>query len=293
VQIKEPSYLREMLFSQGNLYALLGSVAAGVLLSIPYGFGAGLMPLIGFMAGDAIAAMYIPASEAFRAKVDKKFRDQARATTRAHLLEEIEKRDIFSTQAFGSLDAYHRMVTRVDSLYRVAEDSRTRLSQRDVEKLDDATLDYLCMWLAALVTEERARAVQIKDIEARLQAIEQDLSEAKPGSDQAQLQKARNEYLSLITRQRRMLSRKMAIEAAMLSMPDQMDEIYQTIVTAPTSSEIGSKMADSIAKLGLEEDLEVELEGALRETVPNISMRMQDRSMAQKKAAAVQQKLKG
>lgn len=293
MQIKEPSYLREMLFSQGNLYALLGSVTAGVLLSIPYGFGAGLMPIIGFLAGDAIAAMYIPASESFRAKVDKKFRAQAREATRAHLLEEIEKRDIYNTKAFGSLDAYHRMQGRVESLYRVAEDNRTRLSMRDVEKLDDATLDYLCMWLAALVTEERAQAVQIKDVEARLQAIERDISDAKPGSDQAQLQKARNDYLSLITRHRRMQSRKTAIEAAMLSMPDQMDEIYQTIVTAPTSTEIGSKMADSIAKLGLEEDLEVELEGALRDTVPDISMRMQDRSMTQKKAAAMQQKLKG
>lgn len=286
--IKQPSYLREMLFSNGNLYALLGSIAAAAVLSIPYGFGAGLVPLIGFAAGEAIAAMFIPFSERFRAKVDKAYRIQARETTRKHLLEEIaqrQQRDAHAWGNFGSHESYRRMQMRVASLYRIAQDRHTQLSLSDVEKLDDATLDYLCMWLAALVIEERARAVSLEDIEARLQMIEHDLHAARPGTDQMQLQKARNEYLSLITRHRRMLSRKMAIEALMLSMPDQMDEIYQTIVTAPTATDVDSKLADAIAKLGLEEDLEAELEGALRETVPDFSVRLEARPATQKKAA--------
>ncbi len=278
-----------MLFSQGNVYALLGTVATGVLLSIPYGFNAALVPLIGFVAGEAIAAMFIPYSENFRAKIDKKHRDQTREATRRHLLDEIESRDGDSHNAYGSIDAYQRMVERVASLYRIAEDSRTQLSLSDVEKLDDATLDYLSMWLAAMVIEERARAVSIQDVEGRLERIDADLGDVKPGTDQLQLQKARNEYLSLITRHRRMISRKVAIEAAMLSMPDQMDEIYQTIMTAPTSSDVDSKLADSIAKLGLEEDLEAELEGALRETMPSISAQLEDQYVTRKSAAAKQQ----
>ena len=265
-----------MLLSNGNMVAALGSVAAGVLLSLPYGFAAGLLPIIGFAAGETIAAMFIPYSENFRARVDKKYREQVREATRSHLLDEIEKRDQHSEGA-GSHESYLRMLDRVASLYRVANDSRTRLSLRDVEKLDDATLDYLRMRLAALIIEERARAVELKDVEARLQIIERDLAASRPGSDQVQLQKARNEYLSLITRHRRMLSRKLGIEAAILSMPDQMDEIYQTIVTAPTSVDVDSKLAESIAKLGLEEDLEAELEGALRETAPELSARPENR----------------
>ena len=265
-----------MLLSNGNMVAALGSVAAGVLLSLPYGFAAGLLPIIGFAAGETIAAMFIPYSENFRARVDKKYREQVREATRSHLLDEIEKRDQHSEGA-GSHESYLRMLDRVASLYRVANDSRTRLSLRDVEKLDDATLDYLRMRLAALIIEERARAVVLKDVEARLQIIERDLAASRPGSDQVQLQKARNEYLSLITRHRRMLSRKLGIEAAILSMPDQMDEIYQTIVTAPTGVDVDSKLAESIAKLGLEEDLEAELEGALRETAPELSARQENR----------------
>lgn len=288
----QPSYLREMLLSRGNLYAFLGSAATGALLSIPYGFGAGLLPLVCFAAGEAIAALYIPSSERFRAKVDKKYREQARDTTRSHLLDEIMRRK-GKNDASGSMESYARMVDRVSSLYQVASDSRTQLSLRDVEKLDDATLDYLRMWLAVQVIEERAKAVSQKDIEKKLEQIDSHLSDAQPGTDQLQLQKARNEYLSLITRHRRMLSRKTAIEAAMLSMPDQMDEIYQTIVTAPTASDVESKLTESIAKLGLEEDLENELEGALRETVPDAAVRLETRQATHQSAASRQQNLKG
>ena len=56
---KQPSYLKEMLASQGNLYAGLSSMAAAALLSIPFGFGIAALPLIAFAAGELIAA-YAP-----------------------------------------------------------------------------------------------------------------------------------------------------------------------------------------------------------------------------------------
>ncbi|MFZ6677382.1 hypothetical protein [Undibacterium sp. Tian12W] len=280
MQIKQVSYVKEMLYSQGNMFAVLGTVAASVLISIPYGFNAALIPLIGLVAGETIAAMFIPYSENFRAAVDKKYREQERAASRQHFLEEIHKLEGIAFKVFGSMDAYQRMLQHVASLYQYASDSRTSLSMNDVEKLDDATLDYLSMWLALTVIEERANSVNMKEVETRLERIDQDLADIKPGMDQLQLQKARNDYLSLITRQRRMLSRKAAIEAAIISMPDQMDEIYQTIMTAPTSSDVDSKLAESIAKLGLEEDLEAELEGALRDTMPVISQELENRKQS-------------
>lgn len=276
-----------MLLGQGNMLALLATCAASVLLSFPFGLNLALLPFIGFFAGEAIAAMFIPYSENFRAKVDKKYRDQERESTRQHLQGEIEKRQGKVARAFGSIDAYQRMQQHVESLYKIAADSRTQLSAIDVEKLDDATLDYLSMWLALMVIEERAGAVNLAEIEIRLADIDSDLDNMQPGSDQLQLQKARNEYLSLITRHRRMLSRKFAIEAAILSMPDQMDEIYQTIMTTPSSTDVDSKLAESIAKLGLEEDLEAELEGALRESMPDVSQHLVSRQSG--RAAATSQ----
>jgi hypothetical protein len=55
----KPSYVREVLTSQTNLYAGLGSLALGVVLSIPFGFGIGALPLIAFAAGDILAALHI------------------------------------------------------------------------------------------------------------------------------------------------------------------------------------------------------------------------------------------
>ncbi len=277
MQKKEISYVKEMLLSPGNVYAMLATAATSVLLSIPYGFKAALVPLILFTAVDAIAAMFIPFSENFRAKINKQYRDAERESSRQRLLEEIGRRQGNSAAYFGSFDSYHRMLQHVSALYKIAFDTQTRLALPDVEKLDDATLDYLSMWLALMVIEERTNAISLDEIEMRLQNVDADLANLKPGADHLQLQKARNEYLSLITRHRRMLSRKTAIEAALLAMPDQMDEIFQTIMSAPSSSDMDSALADSIAKLGLEEDLEAELEGALRDSMPAISQQMSSR----------------
>jgi hypothetical protein len=287
VPASEPSYLKEMLTSQGNVYALLGSLATGLVLSIPFGFGLGAIPLVVFGAGEAIAAMFIPSSATFRANVDRKYREKAREAMRAHLEEEIRKRVGNRNASRGSMAAYTRMLERVASLYTIAEDSRTQLSLRDVERLDDATLDYLSVWLAILVIDDRSAAVDLRDIERRLEAIDRDLREAKTGVDAKQLQKARTEYAALVSRHRRMLSRRTALEAAMVSMPDQMEEIYQTVVTAPTSSDVGSRLEDAIARLRLEEDVEAELAGELGDSVPDFSVRLQQRQGETRKLQAV------
>lgn len=275
-----PSYLKEMLLSPGNIYAVLGMLAASVVVSLPYGLEAGLVPLIALAAGEAVAALFIPYSPSFREKIDKRHRQSIREAARTHLLSEIERRKDMMKTAYASFSGYQRMISRVNSIYRIAGDSRTAISLADAEKLDDTTLDYLRMWLAVMVTEERARAVSIQEIEARLANLEQELNSARPGTDQTQLNQARSEYLSILTRHRRMASRKAAIEAAMLSMPDQMDELYQAIVTAPAASDTGSKLADAIARFGIEDDLESELEGALRDTLSNNASESPPRTLA-------------
>ncbi|MGB0128720.1 MAG: hypothetical protein WBP72_13865, partial [Rhodocyclaceae bacterium] len=138
-----------------------------------------------------------------------------------------------------------------------------------------------------LVIDDRSAAVDLREIERRLETIDRDLGEAKAGMDLRQLQKARAEYAGLVGRHRRMLSRKTALEAALVSMPDQMEEIYQTIVTAPTSSDVGSRLEDAIARLRLEEDVEAELAGELGESVPDFSARLQQRQAETRKLQPV------
>ncbi|MFZ4535131.1 hypothetical protein [Propionivibrio sp.] len=260
----KPAYLKEMLTSQGNLYALLGSTAVGVVLSIPFGFGVGAIPLIAFAAGEIIAAMYLPSSISFRDRVDRKLRRQGRVAARNQLLQEIEARCTKRDNSFQQLTrVYTRMSERIAALYAHADSSSNRLSLQDVEKLEDAGLDYLRVWLAVLVMEDRATQINLSDIEERIAGLDRELKSPRPGSDLRQLQKARAEYVAIIERYHRMTSRKRALEAAMLSMPDQMEEIYQTIMTTSDTEDVGSRLDDAIAKLRLQEDIEAELAGEI------------------------------
>jgi len=259
-----------MLTSQGNMYAGLASVATAVLLSIPFGFGFGAIPLIAFAAGEFIAAMYVPATITFRDAADRRFRARNRAAARNRLLDEIQARDKKRTAFDQTLKTWRKMSERVESLYRHAAETRTNLLIIEIERLDDATIEYLCIWLARLVMEDRAESVNLKEIEQRVATINRELENARPGVDARQLQKAKAEYLALVERHNRMMSRKTAIEAAMLSMPDQMEEIYQTIMTTPASEDIGSRLEDSIENLRLQEDIEAELSGELEDALPGM-----------------------
>lgn len=282
---KKPSYLGEMLTSQGNLYAGLGTLATATLLSIPFGFGIGAIPLVAFAAGEIIASMYIPASIAFRDRVDRKWRTRERLATRQRLLAEIDARAQRSSDFQQTMSAYSRMASRVASLYSRADDAQTRLSSRDVERLDDATIEYLYICLASLVMDERGDAIKPREILERIAQLDQEIATPKPGADLRQLQKARIEYLAILERHHRMLSRKRALDAAMLSMPDQLEEIYQTIMTTPLSEDVGSRLEESITKLRLQEDIEAELAGDMAEAVPGMAVPRRSENHAPRLAA--------
>lgn len=268
----KPSYVREVLTSQTNLYAFLGSLAVGALLSIPFGFAVGAVPLIAFAAGDILAALHIPSLPTFREKVDRRWRANVRQTSREQWMAEIQKRAGKRVPPVPTLRTYQRMYERVQSLYQRADSGHGRLAWRDVEQLEEVTLEYLAMWLALLVMNDRAESVNLREVEQQVAALDRELAAPRPGTDLRQLQKARTDYLAIIERHHRMLSRRRAIEAAMLSMPDQLDEIYQTIMTLPVSEDVGTRLEEAIGRLRLQEDIEADLASDLAEALPGVAM---------------------
>jgi hypothetical protein len=269
-----PPYLHEMLTSQGNLYALLGSLAAAALLSIPFGFTVGAIPLIAFAAGEVIAAMYVPGSVSFRIKVDGRRRQAARAASRAELIEEIRRRA--ARRGHGgrfekTMAIYARMIEYVDSLYPLAARGGTQLSVRDVEKLDNASLEYLCVQLALLMIEARAALINLDDMQQRIDAIDRELASPRAGTDTDALHKARADYLALAGRHRRMSSHKAALEATFSSMPAQMEDIYQSIVENPASQTLGARLDEAFDSLRLDEAIGKELAEDLSEELPNLA----------------------
>ncbi len=269
----EPNYMWEFLTHENNIYAGLGSIALATIISIPFGFGLGALPLIAFGAGELIASLYVPARIDFQEKVKLRIREENRTKARTRIFQEISSRS-GGRPTPRLMNAWTRMEERVNALAKFAEESRSQMSRQDVERLHDANLDFLSLWLADLVIDDRSRSVDLFEIEERLARIEEELAAPQIKTDQRNLQLARNEYVSLITRQKRMQSRKVAIEAAMLSMPDQIEEIYQMIVASPYSSSMGSKLEESLAKLRLEEDLEAELSADLGEAIPEMTVRV-------------------
>ncbi|HRD90077.1 MAG TPA: hypothetical protein PK752_17725, partial [Accumulibacter sp.] len=176
------------------------------------GFAVGAVPLIAFAAGDILAALHIPSLPTFREKVDRRWRANVRQTSREQLMTEIQKRSGKRPLPEPTLRTYQRMYERVQSLYQRADSGHGRLAWRDVEQLDEVTLEYLAMWLALLVMNDRAESVNLREVEQQVAALDRELAAPRPGTDLRQLQKARTDYLAIIERHHRMLSRRRALE---------------------------------------------------------------------------------
>lgn len=271
---EEPPYLKEMLTSPGNVYTGLSAAAIGTLLSIPFGFAVGLIPVVCFAAGDAIAAMFIPNSAKFRQSVDLKYRRERRENVRRHLLEELTLR---LPENAPELFVYRRMLDRLQSLHAIAANRSSSLSQGDVERLDDACVDYLALLLAKVLSEEREQSVDSGALQRRAESIRAQLERSKNLSDRRTLQKALDDMETVIARHRRLEHRKTAIETALLAMPDTVEEIYHNMITNPNASNAADYLQSAVERLRLEEELdyavaqEVEAVSPLKRTMSTSS----------------------
>jgi hypothetical protein len=116
----KPSYVKEVSDQSDQPLRLPRFAGAGAVLSIPFGFGVGAVPLIAFAAGDILAALHIPSLPTFREQVDRRWRAKLRQASREQLIDEIQKRAGKRALAAATLRTYQRMYERVQSLYQRA-----------------------------------------------------------------------------------------------------------------------------------------------------------------------------
>ena len=261
----EISYLKEMISSPTSVYGLLGTLTVAALLSIPLGVGVAIIPVLFFGAIQSIAALFIPSSPVFQAAVQKRKRSERREKSRAHLVEEIERRD--SGEAQFHWRAYHRMRERVNSLTQIAHNRETAMSERDVERLDDATVDYLGLWLAWLVMAERWQNVDEEGITKRITAIDRQLDKLTDAVERRRLEKARSDLDRILNRRKTLWSRATEVEAKMLAMTDTLEEVYQRVITNPNSDDATSQLQEAVERMKVEEEIDMavdtELDGLL------------------------------
>jgi hypothetical protein len=253
----DTSYLMEMLKDQKTLYGLLGSAALGALLAFS-SLGLALLPMVVFAAVMTIAALFVPSSKSFREKIDRRKRNEGREKTRNHLVSEIVGR-VGPNHTFWNI--YNRMCERRDSLKKVAAERESALTGDDVEKLDDATVDFLGLWLGRIAIQERHQAFNQKELERRIEQIEKQLESMEAAADQRRLQKALSDLRELVKRRDEMHSRDTEAEARMLAMSDTFDEVYQRIMANPTSKEdISQGVESALERMNIEEELDYVLE---------------------------------
>lgn len=264
-----PSYLGAMLASPTNINLGMGALALGGLLALPFGLAGFVLPVLAFGAGEAIAAMFIPASPTFRDRVDRKHRAARRERALDHLRSEINKRSRDNDPRWGVHD---RLRERIASLREMARHRRSVVTERDLDKLEDASLDYLGLWLADLSMRERQGAVDEAAVQRRIEELDQRL--AGQPADRRSLERARHDLEELLVRHQRMASRKVAVEAALLALPDAVEEIYHAMVTLPASGEGGARLQEAIERLRLEQELESTFDSELGSILPRAEVRL-------------------
>lgn len=254
------SYVKEMLTSQTSLHGFLGALATGTLLAFPYGFGVATIPVLCFSAALGIAAMFVPNSARFRHKIDRAKRAERREQARAHLIDEIRRR----APEAPLWDLYDGLCQRVASLYRMATRGREGgLSGGDLERLDDATVDFLGLWLGRLTMSERLETLNERALREKLRSITAQLEKNGEPANRKHLQQARADIERILIRRERLVARQAAVEAAQLSLADTFDEVYQGVMTNPTGGDIGRQLQEAVERLHIEEDLDLGVEEEL------------------------------
>ena len=258
---EKPNYLGAFLKHPTNLTALLAAGCVAIFATLPMGWaGLGLVGVVA-LGTEALAALAIPSLPSFRSWVDREQHHQARAQRQARLLAELNN--------YGDkngLATYRHMCNRVQALYQTADDVRTTLTRQDVEKLEDLTVDFLGLCVVHLSLKQRKDGASEDILLRRMAEIQTQLQNTQLPEDEArQLRSALAQYAESMQRSRRLAVRRSALEATLISMPDKMEEVYQLVITSPYSSEMGSKLEDSLARLRIAEEVAAEFDvpGAL------------------------------
>lgn len=253
----EPSYLKEMLFSQTNINAFLATLATSALLAVPFGWAGVTLPLVFFAAGEMIAALFVPSASGFRHAVDRKHRMRQRQAAQQHVREEISRR---TDGTHPNWSVFERMLQRAKSLREMLKFRGTgAITEREVERMEDAAFDFLSLWLASLSIQERLASLKKADLDRRLETLERESREVAGGGgagDRGSFERAKADLQELVARRERLISRRAAVDAAILALPDAVEEIYQSAITAPIAGDVERRLQDAVDRLNIEAELE-------------------------------------
>ena len=254
----KPSYLGAFLRHPANRNAMLGAALLAVAASFPLGLSG--VALVGILAlgAETLAALLVPSLPSFRAAVDRAQRFDGRVERKNQLIAEI--RQLGDSRV---LSTYQHMWTRVQALYQTVRQQRTNLSQQDVEKLEDMTLDYLGLCAVNLSLKQRKDHASVETAERGIATVQAQLKRSDLPEDEArQLRSALAQYEDTLQRSRRLAVRRSALEATLVALPEKLEEVYQLAITSPYSTDMGGKLEESLSRLRIAEEVAAEFESS-------------------------------
>ena len=253
--IQPPNYTLAFLKHRANQAVIAGCGVLGVLLSFPFGGDGFATALLLLAALETVGVAIVPTLPPFRAAVDKQASTVNNQAVRTRLLQEID------TQG-GSphVESYRLMCDRVESLYRTANDRASALSERDVQSLDQLTIDYLRMCLSDAAVRGTKGEV-MAEVGRKLKDVQQSLQQPDLAPDEAQqLNRAQVEYQEALARHARMATRRSALEAQLIAMPMRMEEVYQMVMTSPSAGDLRELLDESVSKLRIAEEVALDVD---------------------------------
>ena len=261
------SYFKEMLGHPVSLVGGMGSVIAGVGVLVVTGtFSFALVPALLYLGASALAALFIPSSPVFREYINRGKRAQARDEERDLLIAELQQR--FRLDDWGDVrndsynlssywDRYQRMLTHLASLKQLASTRDNSITYQAVERLDQASLDFLRLLYTKLIIVERLRNSNGKELAGQLRNLQEQIDGAESALERRRLEAAKAELERVQNRSSRMRVKDSTTVAAMISISDTFEEVYERIVSSPTSG-VTETLLEAEDRLNVEEEMELE-----------------------------------
>lgn len=288
-QSNSTNYLWEMLASEPSKIASMVWVLLAFAATFFLGLWAIPIFLVLYLGVLGVASMFVPDNLMFRSWVDKIKRSAQRANVRERLLNMISSspntirglgntnitsqtgewvRNPIRQQYDEHVSDYRRMMGRLESLKDLANDPRNPIGAQDIERLEDATIDFLRLFHTQLALLSRVENVDSEDrVRHQLSAIDQQLRDDTIGaSERKRMEKSRNELQKLHDQRKRLPGQLAAAEIQLTAMAETFEEIYHRITTNPQAA-ASAYLEEASSRLAIEE----EITSSVEEEMGNLS----------------------
>lgn len=267
---EDVSYVGELLGHPLSLSGLLTAITAGAVLSVGFGLAPAAIPILLYIGGQALIGLFLPSSPIFREYVNSKKRAEYREALRVHLQEQIGQRSqAFRLEDWDDLVRYRQRYTqmrdRLAQLLRLAGGGRSGLSASDLERLDDATVDYLRLIYSRILLYERLNAEDSGSIERQIADIQYQLQQEHTGVDRKRLEQAHSDLTRMLDRRAGLPAKDAATAAQLITMSEAFEEIYHRVTTDPTSEGVGEFLREATERLTIEEELAMSVDDEMEQ----------------------------